>query len=85
MNSGAFQGKTSLKELRNFYNEINLLHPFREGNGRTQRLFFTLLIRRCGYHIDFSDCDLDVLMMATIQAAQGVQTQLIDFFQNAIY
>lgn len=26
-----------------YYSEINVLHPFREGNGRTQRAFFTLL------------------------------------------
>ena len=72
------------ESIANFYHEINMLHLFREGNGRTQRLFFTLLIRRCGYHIDFANCDTDELMMATIYAAQGVQTYLTQFFQNAI-
>ena len=83
-----FQGlpKTELAEkIADFYHEINMLHPFREGNGRTQRLFFTLLIRRCGYSIDFANCDMDELMMATIYAAQGIQTYLVEFFQNAIH
>lgn len=61
-----------------------MLHPFREGNGRTERLFFSLLIRRCGYRIDFAECDMDVLMMATIYAAQGVPTYLTSFFREAI-
>ena len=67
-----------------FYHELNMLHPFREGNGRTERLFFTLLVRRCGYRINFSECDMDALMIATIYAAQGVPTYLTAFFREAI-
>ena len=50
---------------------FHYLHPFREGNGRTHRLFLTLLVRNAGYSIDFSQCDLDMLMIATIKSAQG--------------
>lgn len=67
-------------ELTDFYHELNMLHPFREGNGRTQRLFFALLLRRLGYSINFAECDTDSLMMATIYAAQGIKTYLHDFF-----
>lgn len=73
-----------VEKIAEFYHELNMLHPFREGNGRTQRLFFALLIRRCGYQINFADCDLDELLIATIYAAQGVITNLVDFFQEAI-
>ena len=69
-----------VSELAEFYHDLNMLHPFREGNGRTQRLFFTLLIRRAGYQINFSECDTDELMMATIFAAQGVKDPLFEFF-----
>jgi cell filamentation protein len=34
--------------------EINVLHPFREGNGRTQRVFFNDLARQAGYQLDWS-------------------------------
>ena len=71
-------------QVSEFYHDLNMLHPFREGNGRTQRLFFTLLIRRAGYNIDFSCCDMDELMIATIFAAQGVMDYLIDFFDRTI-
>ena len=37
-----------------YLSEINALHPFREGNGRTQRLFIEILAERAGYEVDFS-------------------------------
>ena len=61
-----------------------MLHPFREGNGRTQRIFITQLIRLNGYNIDFSEIDRDELMIATIQAAQGIEDHLRDIFSEAI-
>lgn len=73
-----------IAEIADFYNDLNMLHCFREGNGRTQRLFFTLLIRRAGYDINFAACDMDALMMATIYAAQGIMNFLITFFDQAI-
>ncbi len=73
-----------ITEIADFYNDLNMLHCFREGNGRTQRLFFTLLIRRAGYDIHFSDCDMDELMMATIYAAQGIMDFLTAFFDKTI-
>ena len=71
--------------IAEFYHDLNMLHPFREGNGRTQRLFFTLLIRRAGYDIDFAQQDTDLLMIATILAAQGIMDHLIAFFAQAIH
>lgn len=59
-------------EIVDFYCVTNDLHPFREGNGRTQRAFLTQLIRNAGYNINFADMDTDLLMIATIQASQGV-------------
>ena len=73
------------REIAEFYHDLNMLHPFREGNGRTQRLFFTLLLRRAGYLIDFSQFDRDELMMATIYAAQGILDYLIDFWTAALH
>jgi cell filamentation protein len=32
--------------------ELNAIHPFREGNGRTQRAFLFVLARRAGHEID---------------------------------
>ena len=73
-----------VESIVDFYNVINLLHPFREGNGRTQRIFFTQLIRNAGYDIHFADIDKDALMFATIQAAGGVNDLLCEIFGKAI-
>lgn len=67
-----------------FYCVTNMIHPFREGNGRTQRLFLTQLINLNNYSIDFSKIDTDELMIATIQAANGVTDYLKGIFKNAI-
>lgn len=68
-----------------FYCVTNMIHPFREGNGRTQRVFLTQLINKNGYTIDFSEIDTDELMIATIQAANGVTDYLKDIFKNSIH
>ncbi len=34
--------------------DINALHPFREGNGRVQRIFIKQLVQTLGYDLDFS-------------------------------
>ena len=61
-----------------------MLHPFREGNGRAQRVFFTQWIRSLGCDFDLSPVDPDAFMIATIYAAQGVMDQLVDFFEQTI-
>ena len=37
--------------------EFILIHPFREGNGRTQRVYCALLAEKAGYFIDFESVD----------------------------
>ena len=72
--------KSYTNMLAQLYHEVNMLHPFREGNGRTQRAFFAQLIREAGYEINFSTTDRDLLTFAVIQAAGGVIDHLQAFF-----
>lgn len=74
-----------IHHITELYCDINMLHPFREGNGRTERVFITQLIRNAGYDIDFGDIDPDLLMIATIQAANGVMDTIRHIFQEAIF
>lgn len=73
-----------VEDIVDFYCTTNMLHPFREGNGRTQRIFISQLIQFNGYSIDFDKIDTDELMMATIQAANGIDDNLKKIFKNAI-
>jgi cell filamentation protein len=40
--------------LAYYYGEINARHPFREGNGRTQRAFLRQLSAAAGWRLDWS-------------------------------
>ncbi|MDX9814782.1 MAG: Fic family protein [Sulfurimonas sp.] len=42
------------KNITNFMMELNALHPFREGNGRTQRIFLNELAKNAGYKMDLN-------------------------------
>ncbi|MFT4021353.1 MAG: putative adenosine monophosphate-protein transferase Fic [Acinetobacter sp.] len=43
-----------IEKIADLYCELNIIHPFREGNGRTQRIFFEHLFAFCGYGVDWS-------------------------------
>lgn len=75
---------TFISNIVDFYCVTNMLHPFREGNGRTQRIFISQLVRYAGYDINFSTINSDDLILATIQAANGVDVYLKEIFINCI-
>lgn len=86
-NMNYFHGMSFAQFVENIvdlYCTINIIHPFREGNGRTQRIFISQLIRYNGYDIDFSAIDADELMIATIHSASGINDYLIDIFSKHI-
>jgi cell filamentation protein len=39
--------------LAHHYDQVNYLHPFREGNGRTQRIFWSQVAAGAGYDLDW--------------------------------
>lgn len=41
------------ERLAYHYDNYNFVHPFREGNGRTQRVFWTIICRDAGYDLDW--------------------------------
>ena len=43
------------ERLAYYLSEINVLHPFREGNGRTQRVFIEYLAQLAGFDVTFED------------------------------
>ena len=62
----ALRGENSLQGLERgpfvdrltFYvGEVNAVHPFREGNGRTQRAFFEQLARDAGFTLNWQHLD----------------------------
>lgn len=54
-----------IKRLAYYFSEINALHPFREGNGRSQREFIRSLAIKNGYIINFSNIPKDEMIKAS--------------------
>ncbi|MBE6904404.1 MAG: cell filamentation protein Fic [Ruminococcaceae bacterium] len=46
--------------------ELNIIHPFREGNGRTIREFIRLLAKRLNYDLNWGNVDKEDLLEASI-------------------
>jgi len=51
-----------------YWGEIHVIHPFREGNGRTRRAFTGRLAARAGYRIDWSGIGQEEMAEASIAA-----------------
>lgn len=54
-----------------FLAELNAIHPFREGNGRTQLTFLALLADRAGHPLDLDKLDPDATLEAMIESFNG--------------
>jgi cell filamentation protein len=54
--------------LAHYYGELNVCHPFREGNGRTQRAFLRQLSAAAGWRLDWSALDKANNVAASEQA-----------------
>ena len=62
---------TLSKRLAHYLSEINALHPFREGNGRVQRIFISQLSQSAGYQLDYSDLEQEQIYRAMELAFNG--------------
>lgn len=45
--------KSFVKQLSRFYEELNYIHPFREGNGRAQRVYWSRIAVLAGWEINW--------------------------------
>ena len=61
-------GDNAPYRLAYYMSEINVLHPFREGNGRTQRLFIMYLANYIGCKVNFSDVSAEEMIEASADA-----------------
>ena len=56
-----------------YYGELNYMHPFRDGNGRTQRIFWSRFVSGSRYSLDWTATSRDENDVASAQAmARGV-------------
>ncbi len=59
-----------------FLAELNAIHPFREGNGRTQFTFLALLAEHAGHPLDLDRLNADTALDAMMQSFTGEEQPL---------
>ena len=60
------------------YGDLNALHPFREGNGRTQREFARLICLACGYRFKLTHTTHQDMLKASILSFNQVDNSLFE-------
>ena len=63
-----FSREDFVRKLAYYMAELNIIHQFREGNGRTIREFIRLLANENGYFLDWSKLKKKELLDATIDS-----------------
>ncbi|MGX2969118.1 Fic/DOC family protein [Ursidibacter sp. B-7004-1] len=57
-----------IKRLAFYLGELNVHHPFREGNGRVQRIFISELADQVGYKLNFANISQQEMIDASVLA-----------------
>ena len=63
--------------------ELNIIHPFREGNGRTIREFIRLMAMRCGHNINWGNAEKGEILKTSIQSIDDYHV-LIDLLKKIV-
>ncbi len=63
-------------EAAAFLSTLNAIHPFREGNGRTQTAFLVLLAKRAGHPLDLEKIQSEEFLAAMVTTFKGDDTPL---------
>jgi cell filamentation protein len=72
------------KKAAHFLAELNAIHPFREGNGRTQLSFLTLLAEHAGHSLNLEKLDPTAILEATIESFGGSEKRLAAVLKDLI-
>jgi cell filamentation protein len=64
--------------------ELNAIHPFREGNGRTQLSFMTALAQQAGHPFQLEKLDPKAMLDATITSFGGSEKPLAAVIRSLI-
>lgn len=82
--TGIASKKCIIQRLAYYLGELNAIHPFREGNGRTQRLFIEVLCQRLGYSLRFERITNDEMIRASQLSFQGDEAAMIALIERAL-
>lgn len=67
-----------------FLSELNAIHPFREGNGRTQTTFLAVVADQAGHPLDLERLDPDSMLAAMIASFNADEKPLTAVIRQLI-
>ena len=73
-----------IQAVAEFFGDLNMIHPFREGNGRAQRILFEHLIVNAGFEVDWWKIDPQEWLSANIAAVVCDYSRLEAVFERCI-
>ena len=73
-----------VSHVAEIYADLNALHPFREGNGRTQRAFIRQLVAQAGWQLTWADVNPADNAYASQQSMIGDNGPLIEMLDVAV-
>ncbi len=76
--------QTFTDRAAHFLAELNAIHAFREGNGRSQLSFFVLLADHAGYPLKIEKLNPDEMLAAMIASFDGDERRLADVIRSLI-
>ncbi|WP_434174239.1 Fic family protein (plasmid) [Clavibacter michiganensis] len=72
---------TFTKRLADRWGELSAIHPWRDGNTRSQSMFVAALAQRAGHPIDWASIDVDELRHHRLQAIAGTDRPLAGYLR----
>ena len=73
---------TLLYYFSSYLGEINVMHPFREGNGRAQRMFIEYLALVAGYRVDLTNVTAGEMIEASVRAFDRDESLMRSIFSR---
>lgn len=73
---------TTITKLTTLFADINALHPFREGNGRTQRIYIEALAKINGIDLNFENVTKKDMIIASHESINDNMDKLTKIFNN---
>ena len=67
-----------------YLGELNVLHPFREGNGRTQRVFLTHLARDSGFALSWGNVSEEQMVDASVASFRGDNSKFREIISTGL-
>ncbi|UDM10733.1 Fic/DOC family protein [Clavibacter michiganensis] len=72
---------TFTERLADRWGELSAIHPWRDGNTRSQSMYVAALAQRAGHPIDWARIDVDELRHHRLQAIAGTDRPLADYLR----